>query len=33
MLAKQIEQFYNEINNTPNSSGLLKYELVKIMDI
>lgn len=33
ILAKQIEQFYNEVNNKTNSSNLLQNELVRINDI
>ncbi|WP_010521500.1 AraC family transcriptional regulator [Aquimarina agarivorans] len=33
VLAKQIEQFYNEINDTENTSSLFKSELEKIIEI
>lgn len=33
VLAKQIEQFYNEVNNKSNSSNLLQSELVRISEI
>jgi len=33
VLAKQIEQFYNEVNNKPSPSNLLQSELVRVSEI